>query len=127
MNTVEIVSFGYGHGTPPDATITYDVRTHFRDPHINPELRYLTAEHPDVAKAVLTTPGVPRLIEAIVYTITAYQQAPTPGPITVAVGCAGGRHRAATIAARAAGFLANAGTPVTLTHRDMAKPVLERT
>lgn len=37
---IRIVSFGYGHGyghgNAPDAHLTLDLRTHFRDPHVSP-------------------------------------------------------------------------------------------
>lgn len=36
---ITVVFFGYLHGEPPKA----DLRHHFRDPHVNPGLRYLTA------------------------------------------------------------------------------------
>jgi len=62
---VEIVSFGYLHGPPPTAHLILDLRSHFRDPHVDPGLRELTA----------------------------YRSGPSAGPVTVAVGCAGGRHR----------------------------------
>lgn len=126
ITPVRVISFGYGHDTPPDATITCDVRTHFRDPHINPALRHLTADHPNVTHAVLTTPGIPRLIEALTNAITAYRHAPTPGPITIAVGCVGGRHRAPTIAAEVARLLNRGGVAVELTHRDLGRAVIER-
>jgi UPF0042 nucleotide-binding protein len=62
---VEIVSFGYGHGAPPAAHVVIDVRHHFRDPHVDPALRYLTAEDAPVMSAVLGTAGIHGLIRAV--------------------------------------------------------------
>jgi len=126
MTAVEIVSFGYGHGPAPEAHATFDVRHHFRDPHVNPALRYLTATDSEVRTAVLSTPGIPGLIEAIVSAVHAYRRGPQPGPVTVAVGCAGGRHRSAAIAIEVARRLASDGATVAITHLDMARPVIER-
>jgi UPF0042 nucleotide-binding protein len=124
---VEIVSFGYGHGPAPlEAHVVIDVRHHFRDPHVDPALRYLTAEDAPVMLAVLGTPGIPALIRAVVDLAHAYWYAPRPGPFTIAVGCVGGRHRSAAVAIEAARLLERDSVPVTLTHRDIARPVITR-
>lgn len=95
---VTITTFGYLHGDPPPAHITLDLRTHFRDPFISPELRYLTAHDAAVRTAVLDTPGIPALLEALTAAVLAYLAGgPAAAPVTVSVGCAGGRHRAASV------------------------------
>lgn len=119
--TVEITSFGYLYGPAPSAHITLDLRTHFRDPHVNPALRDLTAHDEPVRAAVLGTPGIRALIAAAVAVVGAYQDGPSPAPVTVAVGCAGGRHRAATVAMEL-----GAQVGATVQHRDLAKPVINR-
>lgn len=126
---VTVTSFGYGHkdadGQPvplPPAHITIDVRAHFRDPHVSPALRHLTAADEPVAEAVMSTPGVPALVAAIVTAVAAFRAAPAPGPVTVAIGCTGGRHRSAVIAAETARLL---GPATALTHRDINRPVIE--
>jgi len=123
---VEIISFGYGHGPAPEAHATFDVRRHFRDPHLHPALCDLMATDTEVANAVIGTTGIPRLIVAMAAVTRAFRSGPEPGPVTVAVGCAGGRHRSAAIAMALAGLLRDDGTPVTVTHRDMDRPVIER-
>ncbi len=127
---VTIVSFGYGHTStdgqpvpPPPAHLTIDVRTHFRDPHVCPALRHLTAADSPVVEAVMNTPGVPALIDSAVAAVNAFRAAPAPGPVTVAVGCVGGRHRSAVIAAEITSRL---GAAATLPHRDITRPVIER-
>jgi UPF0042 nucleotide-binding protein len=120
---VTIISFGYLHGAPPAADLTVDLRAHFRDPHADPALRELTAADPRVMAAVLATPGIPRLVSAIVSAAGAYAAGPSPAPLTVAVGCAGGRHRAAAVAITVARMLASAGVPAALEHRDISRPV----
>jgi len=123
---VEIISFGYGHGEPPPAHAVFDVRSHFKDPHVNPALRYLTAADPEVMAAVLNTPGIPRLISSIALAARAFRLGPQPGPVTVAVGCAGGRHRSAAVAIGVALLLQRGGVPATVIHRDVGRPVIAR-
>ena len=123
---VEIMSFGYGHGPAPAADITIDVRDHFRDPHVDPALRNLTAAGPAVMAAVLGTPGIPALVRSIADMARAYWSAPQPGDLTIAVGCVGGRHRSVAVAIEAARLLELDGVPVTVVHRDLTRPVIER-
>lgn len=130
---VEVVSFGYGHQdasgeliAPPAAHLTFDVRAHFKDPHVNPALRNLTAADQRVTQAVMSTAGVSELVTCIFGAVLAYQLAPSPAPIRVAVGCVGGRHRSAVIAAELAWRLDASGVPVTLTHRDINRAVIQR-
>lgn len=122
MPVIEITSFGYLHGQAPDAHLTIDLRHHFRDPHVRPELRNLTAHNAAVRDAVLATPGIADLIEATTTAVRAFLAGPTTGPVAISVGCAGGRHRAATFAAE----LGNRLPGATVVHRDLAKPVVER-
>lgn len=90
MAVVEIVSFGYLHDAPPAAHLTIDLRHHFRDPHVSPELRYMTADDEPVRTAVLGTPGIRELVEATATAVTAFASGPSAGTVTVADGCAGG-------------------------------------
>ncbi|MCX4549262.1 RNase adapter RapZ [Streptomyces sp. NBC_01500] len=124
--TVEIVSFGYLHGEPPAAHLTIDLRHHFRDPHVSPELRYMTAADEPVRAAVLSTPGIAALLEATVAAVAGFASGPSAGTIVVADGCAGGRHRAPTFAMSLADRLKADGLTVTLTHRDIGEPVIQR-
>jgi UPF0042 nucleotide-binding protein len=141
---VRIVSFGYLHDLPPQAHLTVDLRVHFRDPHLRPELRELTAHDERVRQVVMGTPGIAELLVATVEAIDAYSSGPNHADITVAVGCAGGRHRAPVVAGALAAILAGdtaaaglhglahmtAWRPrqrVELTHRDLDKPVVGRT
>jgi hypothetical protein len=63
MAAVEIVSFGYLHDAPPTGHLTIDLRP-FRDPHVSPELRHMTANDEAVRGAVLGTPGISSLVAA---------------------------------------------------------------
>ena len=123
---VTITSFGYLHNPPPPAHITLDLRVHFRDPHIDPGLRYMTAHDQPVRRAVLRTAGVKELVAATATAVLAFRAGPSAGPVTVACGCQGGRHRAATLAMALAGRLRMEGLAVTIHHRDLHQPVVHR-
>jgi len=130
---IEIVSFGYGHAAPPPATITLDLRVHYRDPHVDTALRALTAFDQRVIDAVLATDGIPELIDIAADTLMIYLGAPTAADITLAVGCRGGRLRAPVVATQAGlrfdRFAAAAGIDMRarVTHRDLHRPVLATT
>lgn len=120
---ITVVSFGYLHGAPPEgAHMVFDLRCHFRDPHVSPQLQQLTARDEAVQAAVLSTPGIGALVDAAEAAVRAYQAGPSAGPVAVAVGCAGGRHRAAVVAEVLAARLGCAAE-----HRDLHRPVVERT
>ncbi|MBD3546820.1 RNase adapter RapZ [Streptomyces sp. JV180] len=124
--SIEIVSFGYLHGEPPPAHLTLDLRAHFRDPHISPDLRHMTADDTPVQAAVLGTPGITDLIDATARAAAAYAAGPSAETVVVAAGCAGGRHRAPTVARAVAELLTAAGHTATATHRDLHRPVVAR-
>ncbi|PRW62127.1 RapZ C-terminal domain-containing protein [Actinopolyspora mortivallis] len=118
---ITITSFGYLHATPPRGHVI-DLRERMKDPAAaavridGRPLRELTAEHPAVARYVLAHPEAPAIRAEIVAAARAHG--------AVAVGCAGGRHRSAALAAAAAEDLRRAGHRVRLEHRDITKPVI---
>ncbi|TLP66520.1 RNase adapter RapZ [Microbispora triticiradicis] len=124
--TVDIVSFGYLHAAPPPAHLTIDLRAHFRDPHISPELRHMTAHDEPVRTTVLATPGIEQLLEATAAAVAALLSGPSADGATIAPGCAGGRHRAPVFAQHLANRLRGRGIRVALAHRDLDKPVVQR-
>ncbi len=123
---VTITSFGYLHGEPPAAHLVADLRHHFRDPHVNPALRYLTAHDQEVRDAVARTPGIAALVDALTAAVMAFRDGPSAGLVQVATGCAGGRHRAASVARFLADRLHAQGLQVEVIDRDLARPVVER-
>ena len=125
---ITIISFGHLHTGDqlPDAHVVYDLRTHFKDPHVTPALQDLTGKYQAVIDAVLSTPGIPFLITAAMCTINAYTESPSQKPLTIAFGCAGGRHRSVVVADQVAGRLRQAGVAVVVQHRHLNRPVVRR-
>ncbi|MBC9730979.1 RNase adapter RapZ [Streptomyces sp. TRM68367] len=124
---IRITSFGHLHGPAPvGAHITLDLRR-FRDPHLDPSLRTLTARDRKVIRAVKRTPGIEQLLAATVAQAQAYARGPGAGqhPLHIAVGCAGERHHAGVTAYLLARRLRRRGHRVALHHRDLHRPVVE--
>jgi UPF0042 nucleotide-binding protein len=124
--SIRIISFGYLHGPAPEADITLDLRRAFRDPHINPRLRELTGRDSPVRRAVLATTGIRRLLRATARQAQAYTAGPSAQEIVIGSGCAGGRHRSVVVADQLARRLRRRGHTVTVIHRDINRPVVQR-
>ncbi|MDN3352306.1 hypothetical protein [Actinomadura sp. DC4] len=82
------------------------------------------------AAEVLTTPGVQDLIDATASVVAAYLSGlsgPSAGPLTVAIGCASGRHRAAVVGMHLAAALINLWHVATgIIHCGLNKDVVAR-
>ncbi|MGR3935205.1 RapZ C-terminal domain-containing protein [Streptomyces sp. BRA346] len=125
---IRITSFGHLHGpAPTDAHITLDL-PHFRDPQVDPSLRTLTARDRRVIRAVRRTPGIRQLLAATVAQAQSYARGPSAAQhsLHIAVGSAGGRHRAGVTAHLLARRLRRRGHQVRLRHRDLHRPVAHR-
>jgi UPF0042 nucleotide-binding protein len=127
MSPVQITTFGYLHGEPPQATITLDLRTHFKDPHVDPALRHLTAHDEKVQVKVMNTKGIGNLVDAAAAMVCAYSRGPVSDPILVAIGCSGDRHRAPAVGTALQAILVqDHRISAQIIHRDIDKPVIER-
>ncbi|MFI6302159.1 ATPase [Amycolatopsis thailandensis] len=115
--TFHLTSFGYLHGTPPTADRVEDVRDRLRDPAAARDILDLDGHHPRVQAVVLNTPGAIQLLDNLVN----YCELPAT-PNRIAIGCAGGRHRAPSLTELLAGLLRGRGHQVTVEHRDVHRP-----
>jgi len=99
MHKITVLSFGYLHDQPPRADITIDLREMLSDPAHRPQgdMLDMTGLDPDVADFVFATPGAHLLIHPIFTLLVA---SALLKPTTLAIGCAGGRHRSVAIAER---------------------------
>ncbi|MSR13751.1 MAG: RNase adapter RapZ [Gammaproteobacteria bacterium] len=117
---VQICSFGYKNGIPPDADFVFDVRC-LPNPHWDPQLRELSGrdqpicdflEHTTYAGEMLS-----ELIALLDRWISRFEQEDR-SYLTIAIGCTGGRHRSVYIAERLAAHF-RAKWHIVLTHRDL--------
>jgi UPF0042 nucleotide-binding protein len=121
--TVSLVSFGFKYGLPYDADLVFDVRF-LPNPHFVTELRALDGRHPHVATFVLshedTRRFMARLEDLLRFLLPRYQHE-GKAYLTVAIGCTGGRHRSVTLVEALRAFLAEAGFPPIVRHRDLER------
>ena len=127
MHHIQIVSYGTGHPLPPPpAHIVYNLAEHYRDPHRDPRMRQMTGRDELVRSRVLTTAGVPELLDAAEAAALAYLAGPVSAPLVIAFACVGGRHRSVVAADELAERLAAHGVAVTVHHRDIDRAVIDR-
>jgi RNase adaptor protein for sRNA GlmZ degradation len=130
---VVVVSFGYLHPCPSEldtADLVEDVRKRFRDPHHDPRFRELTGLDAAVRQRVLRQPGVDsflaRLATRVMRQINGVSGGARPRAFTVAIGCAGGRHRSVVLAGELAGLLTRRGVAAEVRHLHIHLPVVAR-
>jgi len=118
--TVNVVSFGYKNGIPPEADLVFDVRC-LPNPYYEESLRDLTGLD-DAARAyIFREPAADQLLGKLrdlsEFLIPLYEA--DRSELTLAVGCTGGHHRSVAVAQALAGDLAASGLSVNILHRDM--------
>jgi RNase adapter protein RapZ len=122
---VTFLTFGFKHGSPRDADLTFDVRF-LPNPHYESELRELTGLDEPVIEYVEGSDGIAEFYERLTplldYLLPAYEQE-GKAHLTVGIGCTGGRHRSVVIAEHLAGLYAARGDLlIDVVHRDVDKP-----
>jgi len=120
---IDITSFGYRHGVPPDSDLVFDVRF-LPNPNYIPEFKNLTGRHPRVARYIRSFPQtvefIDRISDLLVYLIPHYIRE-GKSYLTIAFGCTGGHHRSVMIASEIRKRLEQAGFKVKETHRDVTR------
>jgi UPF0042 nucleotide-binding protein len=122
---VTFMTFGFKHGSPRDADLTFDVRF-LPNPHYEADLREQTGLDADVIRYVDNSDGIgefyARLALLLDYLLPAYEEE-GKSHLTVAIGCTGGRHRSVVIAEHLAReYQARGDFLVEVVHRDVDKP-----
>ncbi len=120
---VQVTSFGYRHGVPPDSDLVFDVRF-LPNPNYIPAFKNLSGKHPSVARYIRSFPQtkefIDRISDLLVYLIPHYIEE-GKSYLTISFGCTGGHHRSVLIANEIRKHLADAGFRVKETHRDVKK------
>jgi UPF0042 nucleotide-binding protein len=122
---VTFLTFGFKHGGPRDADLTFDVRF-LPNPHYESELRELTGLDQPVIDYVETSEGISEFYERLTplldYLLPAYERE-GKSHLTVGIGCTGGRHRSVVVAEHLARIYAARGDVlIDVVHRDVDKP-----
>ncbi len=120
---VQVTSFGYRHGIPPESDLVFDVRF-LPNPNYIPAFKDKTGKNASVARYIRSFPQTQEFIERIsamlVYLLPHYIEE-GKSYLTISFGCTGGHHRSVMIASELRKRLANAGYRVKETHRDIKK------
>ncbi len=125
QTTLNVVSFGFRHGTPASVELLFDVRF-LPNPYFEPALRHGTGLDRDVARYVIESDRgrefFARIDDFIGYLLPLYD-GEGKAYLTIGIGCTGGRHRSVAIAEAIAARLRERGREVNVTHRDAERPV----
>jgi RNase adapter protein RapZ len=122
---VTFLTFGFKHGSPRDADLTFDVRF-LPNPHYEEDLRNLTGLDEAVIEYVESSDGISdfydRITPLLDYLLPAYERE-GKAHLTIGIGCTGGRHRSVVIAEHLArSYAGRADILVDVVHRDVDKP-----
>ncbi len=119
---INVVSFGFKHGTPPEADMIMDVRF-LANPYFVPALKDKDGEDSQVRDYVLNDPETGKFfnkyIDFLDYLIPLYQKE-GKAYLTIAIGCTGGRHRSVVIAEQVYNHIRKTYSTVRLVNRDIS-------
>jgi UPF0042 nucleotide-binding protein len=97
---VNLLSFGFKHGAPPEADLVFDVRC-LPNPHFVDRLRHLTGRDAKVVRFMrrhqVTQDFIAHLTAFLKFALPHYVSE-GKSYLTVAIGCTGGQHRSVMIA-----------------------------
>ncbi len=119
--SINVVSFGFKRGTPPNADMIVDVRF-LTNPYFVPELKSKSGESSEVQAYVLNDPEtdqfLSKYLDLLDYLVPRYNKE-GKAYLTIAVGCTGGMHRSVVIAQKVYEHIQRHQHPVRLIHRDL--------
>ena len=125
QTVVNVVSFGYRHGTPAAVELLFDVRF-LPNPYFEASLRQGTGLERGVADYVLKSERgrefFGRLDHFVEYLLPFYDEE-GKAYLTIGIGCTGGRHRSVAVAEAVGARLRESGREVNVSHRDVERPL----
>jgi P-loop ATPase protein family len=124
--TINIVSFGYKEGPPPESNMLFDMR--FLDnPYWVDELRPLTGLDIPVQKYVLEQPLAQQFLSSfleIVDVVLPAMKERNTEIFTIAFGCTGGQHRSVSFVEHVAKTLEARGHIIKISHREITSEAM---
>jgi UPF0042 nucleotide-binding protein len=119
--TINLLSFGYKYGIPPDADLLFDVRF-LPNPNFIEELKRFPGTSPKVRKFFLsrddTITFFEKLAPLLSHLIPLYKQEGR-SYLTIGIGCTGGRHRSPAIVQEIGKTLKKQKYRIEVLHRDL--------
>jgi UPF0042 nucleotide-binding protein len=119
--SIQLISFGYKHGTPRDADFVFDVRC-LPNPHWDRELRKFSGREPPVVEFLLRQDMVRRMLSDLKGFLGKWIprfEAENRSYMCIAVGCTGGHHRSVFVIEQLAAHLQHGGRQILVKHRDL--------
>lgn len=120
---VQIQSFGFRYGIPPDSDLVIDVRF-LPNPHFIPELQGQSGLDPAVSEYVVSQPSCREFLQhlqGLLHFLLPHYRSEGKSYLTISIGCTGGRHRSVAIVEELRPFLAGGGIALQVLHRDIDK------
>jgi RNase adapter protein RapZ len=118
---INVISFGFKYGTPPEVDLVMDVRF-LSNPYFVPELKALDGENPEIQDFVLKDPETGLFLDAylkLLDRLIPLYEKEGKAYLTIAIGCTGGRHRSVVIAGKVYDHIRRSQPAVRLIHRDI--------
>ncbi len=120
---INLTSFGYRFGLPPDADIVMDVRF-LPNPYFVSDLRSHDGNEENVKKYVMrwddTKQFLTNLFNMMGFLTPLYEKE-GKSYLNIAIGCTGGRHRSVVILNQLAEYFSDRNYTINLSHRDINK------
>ncbi len=121
--TINVTSFGYRYGLPPDADIVFDVRF-LPNPYFVQDLKNYTGNDETVDAYVLkweeSRQFLRVLFEMMSFLVPLFEKE-GKAYLTIGIGCTGGKHRSVVIANHLAHFFSGKSYAININHRDVNK------
>lgn len=119
--SLQIMSFGFKHGTPTDADFVFDLRC-LPNPHWEKTLRPYSGKDQPVIDFLSKQEGVKKMLEDLVtffyYWIPRFEEE-NRSYLSIALGCTGGHHRSVYLVEQLAAKLRELNKQVIIRHRDV--------
>ncbi len=119
--SIQLISFGYKHGTPRDADFIFDVRC-LPNPYWIKDLRALSGKETPVIEYLQQQSLVRKMSDQLISFLTDWIpvfETENRSYLTIAVGCTGGRHRSVYLIEQLAKTIQDSGKQVLVRHRDL--------
>ncbi|MGI9228540.1 MAG: RNase adapter RapZ [Gammaproteobacteria bacterium] len=119
--SVQLVSFGFKHGSPRDTDFIFDVRC-LPNPHWHKNLRQLSGLDAPVTEFLNQQPTVKDMITDIAAFLNKWIKLfaeENRSYLTIGIGCTGGQHRSVYVVEKLAGMITNSKIQSLTTHRDL--------